>query len=73
MIYIFSGIGCPWLYQRPMNLILLFESIEVFKYDVWCRDRPLKEVFPDLYNISRTRDASVSEVLCYANGRIFWD
>ena len=40
---------------------------------VWCRDCPLKEVFPDLYNISRTRDASVSEVLCYANGRIFWD
>ena len=41
--------------------------------DVWCRDRPLKEAFPDLYNISRTRDASVSEVLCYANGSIFWD
>ena len=40
---------------------------------MWCRDRPLKEVFPDLYNISRTRDASVSKVLCYANGRIFWD
>ena len=72
MISIFSGIGWPWLYQRPMNLILLFESIEVFKYDVWCRDRPLKEVFPDLYNICRTRDASVSEVLCHANGRIFW-
>ena len=44
-----------------------------FWVDVWCRDRPLKEVFPDLYNISRTRDASVSEVLCYANGRIFLD
>ena len=44
-----------------------------FWVDVWCRDRPLKEVFPDLYNISRTRDASVSDVLCYANGRIFLD
>ena len=41
-----------------------------FWIDVWCRDRPLQKVFPDLYNISRTRDASV---LCYANGRIFWD
>ena len=30
--------------------------------DVWCRDRPLKEEFSDLYNISRTREASVSEV-----------
>ena len=73
MISIFSGIGCPWLYQRPMNLILLFESIEVFKYDVWCRDRPLKEVFLDLYNISRTRDASVSVVMCFVNGRVSWD
>ena len=36
--------------------------------DVWCRNRPLKEVFPDLYNISRTRDASVFEVMCFANG-----
>ena len=40
---------------------------------MWCRDRPLKEVFPDLYNISRTRDASASEVMCYVIGRIFWD
>ena len=38
--------------------------------DVWCRDCPLKEVFPDLYNISRSRDASVSEVMRCANGRI---
>ncbi|KAK9993524.1 hypothetical protein SO802_023227 [Lithocarpus litseifolius] len=36
-------------------------------------DRPLKEAFSDLYNISRTRDASVAEVMCYANGSIFWD
>ena len=38
--------------------------------DVWCKDRPLKEEFPELYNISRTRVASVSEVLSYANGRV---
>ena len=36
--------------------------------DVWCRDRPLQEAFPNLYIISRTRDASVSEVMCFANG-----
>ena len=27
--------------------------------DKWCRDCPLNESFPDLYNISGTRDASV--------------
>ena len=38
--------------------------------DVWCKDRPLKEEFLELYNISRTRAASVSEVLSYANERV---
>ena len=41
--------------------------------DVWCRDRPLKEAFPNLYNMSWTRDVSVSEVMCFANGRVSWD
>ena len=41
--------------------------------DVWCRDCPLKEEFLDLYNISRTREALISEVMCYANGRVSWD
>ena len=41
--------------------------------DVWCRDRPLKEEFPDLYNISRTREASVFEVMSYTNERVTWD
>ena len=41
--------------------------------DVWCRDRPLKEEFSDLYNISRTREASVSAVMSYANERVTWD
>ena len=34
-----------------------------FWADVWCRDRPFKKVFPDLYNISRLRDASIFEVM----------
>ena len=40
---------------------------------MWCRDHSLKEAFPELYNISMTRDASVLELMCYSNGRIFWD
>ena len=41
--------------------------------DVWCRDCPLKEEFLDLFNTSRTREASAFEVICYANGRVSWD
>ena len=37
---------------------------------MWCRDRPFKEEFPDLYNISSTSEASVSEVMSYANERV---
>ena len=40
---------------------------------MWCRDHSLKEAYLELYNISMTRDASVFEVMCYSNGRIFWD
>ena len=32
--------------------------------DVWCRDRPFKEVFLDLYNISRGQGMLRSLRLC---------
>ena len=38
--------------------------------DVWGRDRPLKEEFPNLYNISRTRKA-LSLRLCAMQMRDF--
>ena len=37
---------------------------------MWCRVRPFKEEFPDLYNFSSTREASVFEVMSYANERV---
>ena len=40
---------------------------------VWCGDCTLQEVFPELYCISRTKDSSVAEVMCWSAGRIHWD
>ena len=40
---------------------------------VWCGDRTLQEAFPELYCISRTKDSSVAEVMCWSGGRIHWD
>ena len=37
---------------------------------VWCGDRTLQEAFPELYCISRTKDSSVAEIMCWSGGRI---
>ena len=38
-----------------------------------CGDCTLKETFPELYCLSRTKDSSVAEVMCWASGRIYWN
>ena len=40
---------------------------------MWCGDCTLKEAFPDLYCLSRARDSSVAEVMCWTSGRIHWN
>ena len=40
---------------------------------VWCGDCTLKEAFPELYCLSRTRDSSMAEVMCWFGGRIHWN
>jgi hypothetical protein len=32
-----------------------------FWHDLWCSDMVLKEAFPDLFGISRVKDASVAD------------
>lgn len=46
---------------------------EKFWHDVWCGDYPLKEVLLENYCIIQSREASVAEVICLANGRLHWD
>ena len=40
---------------------------------MWCGDITLKKAFPDLYCLSRVRDSSVAEVMCWSSGRIHWN
>ena len=40
---------------------------------MWCGDCTLKEAFPDLYCLSRARDSSVVEVMCWTSGRVHWN
>ena len=44
-----------------------------FWEDVWCKDCSLKEAFPKLYSITRTREFFVLEFKCFSNGRLHWD
>ena len=47
-------------------------SVKFWKH-VWCGDRTLQEGFPKLYCISRTKDSSIAEVICWFGGIIHWD
>ena len=40
---------------------------------MWCEDCTLKEAFPGLYFLSRAKDSSVAEVMCWIGGRIHWN
>ena len=37
---------------------------------VWCGDCTLKDAFPYLYYLSRARDSSSAEVMCWSGGMI---
>ena len=57
--------------------LLLYEvgdgaRVKFWKH-VWCGDCTLKEVFSELYHLSRARDASMAEVMGWSSGRIHWD
>ncbi len=43
-----------------------------FWNDPWCEIGPLKEVFPELYNISRDKEAWVADHLNYQNDVVSW-
>ena len=40
---------------------------------VRCGDCSLKEAFPELYCLSKARDSSVAEIMCWSGGRIHWN
>ena len=41
-----------------------------FWQHVWCGDCTLKKAFPYLFCVSRARDSSVAEVMCWFGGRM---
>uniref|UniRef100_A0A2N9EHM0 Reverse transcriptase domain-containing protein n=1 Tax=Fagus sylvatica TaxID=28930 RepID=A0A2N9EHM0_FAGSY len=49
------------------------ESKVSFWHDVWCGDRPLKEMYPDLFAISCSLDSLVDDQLRRHNDTLHWD
>ena len=46
--------------------------VKLWKH-VWCGDCTLKDAFPYLYCLSRARDSSMAEVMCWSGGIIHWN
>ena len=44
-----------------------------FWHHPWCGGPPLKEMFPELYGISRHRDASVAELISLLGNSYRWN
>ena len=44
-----------------------------FWHDRWCGDTSLKGAFPDMFVISRDKDASVDDIMSFPNGILHWD
>ena len=63
-----------WLNFSKLLLYDVGDGTRVkFWKHVWCGDRTLQEAFQKLYCISRTKDSSIADVLCWFGGRIHWD
>ena len=44
-----------------------------FWHDHWCGESPLAVSYPDLFRFCRNKEASVSELMKFTNGVLFWD
>uniref|UniRef100_A0A7N2LLU4 Reverse transcriptase zinc-binding domain-containing protein n=1 Tax=Quercus lobata TaxID=97700 RepID=A0A7N2LLU4_QUELO len=44
-----------------------------FWHDHWCGESPLVVSYPDLFRFCRNKEASVSELMKFTNGVLFWD
>jgi len=44
-----------------------------FWHDAWCGDQPLKEAFPKLFGIARSKEAWVVDNMLFSNGVIQWN
>lgn len=44
-----------------------------FRNDTWCGDLPLKDTFPDLYLIAKSKDSFVADYISWDGGQRGWN
>jgi hypothetical protein len=74
------GVGVWKNIRKGWDAFQQYVSFEVgngsrvsFWHDVWCGERPLKNVFPALFTIACAKEAMVEENMGIVNGYIHWN
>ena len=62
-----------WFFQNSCYMMWAMKLEWNFGSMWWCGDCTLKEAFPEFYCISKARESSIAEVMCFFVGRIHWD
>ena len=62
-----------WFFQNSYRMMWAMKLEWNFGSMWWSGDCTLKEAFPEFYYISKARESSIAEVMCFFVGRIHWD
>jgi len=67
---ILTGLEC---FKSLVHFEVKDDSTMLFWHDVWCGDRPLKTLFPDLFRMARLKYATVQEVVSWNGDISHWN
>ena len=68
-----SPLAVTGLLSRHIQFEVWVRSTVKFWQDIWCGDTPLRMCYPELFTISRNKEAYVADLMKFPNGVLFWD
>lgn len=73
-VSLWKSISCGWLsFSCHIQFEVGVGSIVKFWQDVWCGDTTLRNCYPELFTISRNKEAYVADLMKFPNSVLFRD